>query len=202
MATLRLVLMGCSLLFLSTSVFAQDPIVETIEQAKTFYLEKSYQEAAAQLSRALELINNKLIEDLKSATPQSLSGWRADDASSSISFVSEQAVLTVKRSYFKEGGGPSVDIELVVNSIKIGNIKMMFSSPATLNRAGEGLKINTIANQRCIERFDPVDRYAEFIFVPTAKLLVTITGQEMKNTDLITKFAEKVNWETLITNFP
>jgi len=150
----------------------------------------------------LKLINEKLIDELKSAFPKAPGGWRANEAKGSVSGISSLSGLTVKQSYFKKGGGPSIDIEMVTNSIKIGNIKMLFSSPSTVKRVDGKLKISIVADRNCLEKYDPVDRYAELIFVPTSTLMVTIIGQDMKSIDTVLKIAEKVNWEDLEEIFP
>ena len=202
MATRTGLLMLGFLFFRFTPLLSQDAIVEVIDQAKVLYLQESYLEASEQLTKALELLNDKLIIKLKSTFPDPLGGWRADDAKGSISRMANLTGLNAKRSYFKKGGGPSVDIEMVTNSIKIGNIKMLFSSPSMVKRAGSNLKISTVANRKCLEKYDPIDRYAELIFIPTSTLMITIIGQDMKNTKTIIKYAEKISWNVLEEVFP
>jgi len=185
----------------STS-YSQDQIVEGLELAKQLYLKADYSETAKQLTRVLDLLNEMLLTKLKSAFPEPIGGWRCSDPEGKISGISGLTGLTVKRRYFKEGGGPSLDIEMVTNSIKIASIKMLFTSPSLVNRAGDNLKISTVANRKCIEKFDAIDRYAELTFVPTSTLIVTIIGQDMKDTQTAIKFAEKIKWEELEAIFP
>lgn len=192
----------CCFIFSFNSILAQDEIVETIDQAKELYLQQSFQEAAEQLTKALRLLNDKLLDKLKSAFPTPLGGWRANDAEGSVTQSSSFIGLLAKRSYFKEGGGSSVDIKLETNSIRIGNIKMLISSPAMLKRAGDNLAIGDVADRKCLERFDRIDRYAEITIVPTSTLMVTIIGQDMKDTQTVKKYAEKIDWDYLEANFP
>ena len=192
-----------SFLFLITvPLFSQNEIIDIIDIAKESVLQHSYQEASDQLSKALELLNEKLIFELSAAFPEPLKGWRADDVKNSKSNISNVTSLTVKRSYFKEGGGPSVDMEIVTNSMRIGSIKMLFSSPSMVKRAGNNLKISSVADRKCIERYDPIDRYAELTFVPTSTLLITIIGHDMKNIKTVTKYAERIDWDRLEEKFP
>ncbi|MEE4311276.1 MAG: hypothetical protein V2J62_05355 [candidate division KSB1 bacterium] len=189
------------LAFASQSI-SQDLVTETMDQAKAFYIQGNMKEAVQGLEKALQLINDRLEEKLTSSLPEPLNGWRADDAFATTSNMGHISGIKVKKRYYKKGGGPSVDIEIVTNSIKIGNIKRMFSSPSMLKRAGDNIKIATVADRKCVERFDPIDRYAELIFVPTSTLLITITGQDMKNTDTVSKYADRLNWNELEIHFP
>ena len=190
------------LLMISSQSISQDPVTETMDQAKAFYLQGNMKEAVQGLEKALQLINDRLEEKLTGSLPEPLNGWRADDAFATTTNIGLVSGIKVKKRYYKKGGGPSVDIEIVTNSIKIGNIKRMFSSPSMLKRAGDNIKIATVAERKCVERFDPVDRYAELIFVPTSTLLITITGQDMKNTDTVSKYADRLNWNELEIHFP
>jgi hypothetical protein len=79
---------------------------------------------------------------------------------------------------------------------------MVFLNPSMLNQMGEGVKISTISDRRCIERYDLIDKFAELIFVPTSSLMITIRGWDMKNTDVVAKFAESVKWKLLEEIFP
>ncbi len=192
---------GCLIIFfitLSSSLsFSQDNIIEVIDLAKDSYTQESYYDASKQLIKALQLINEKILSEIKASFPKPLNGWRALEAKSLKKEISSVSGLKVKRNYFKKGGGSSVDIEIVTNSMKIANIKMLFSSPSMLKRADSNLKINTIADFKCLEKYDPIDKYAELIFVPNSSLLITIIGQDMKDTKTIIKYAEKIDWEGL-----
>ncbi len=197
---------GISLLLFIACTFtravAQDPVADTIEQAKVLYLQGSYKETSEQLVKALQLVNEQLLEKLKKSFPKPEGGWRANEAIGNVAGMSFLTGLNAKRSYFKQGGGPSIDIEIVTNSVKIGNIKMLFASPSMIHRAGENLKISTVANRTCLEKYDPVDRYAELTFAPTSTLMITIIGQEMKNADAVIQYAGKIDWDELEKSFP
>ena len=108
----------------------------------------------------------------------------------------------MKRSYYKTGGGASVDIKMETNSLRIGNIKMLFDSPSKLNRVDDKMKVSSVDDRKCLEKYDPIDHYAELIFVPTSSVIVTIIGQDMKNTDTIQEFAKRIKWDILEINFP
>ena len=190
------------LLTVTTIVSAQVQIIDTINQAKEFVNRNDLQEAAQSLSKALEMINKKLLVYLKSSFPEPLKGWRADDPTGTISTSSSITSLKSKKIYYKKGGGSSVDISIETNSSKIGNIKNIMTSPSALNQAGNNLELVTIADKRCIKRFDIIDRYAELIFVPTSSVLIKIIGQDVKDLKIVTKYAEKINWNELELKFP
>jgi len=185
-----------------TSVQAQNEIIETIDGAKQLYLQKNFSESANYLSRALELINEEILKQLKSIFPEPLNNWRGNQPSSRVTKTAYTTSLVSKCKYYKKGGGQSVDIEIQTNAPGIANIKMVFVNPSRLNQMGTGVKISTVDDRRCIERYDPIDKFAELIFVPSSSVLINIRGFEMKNTKVIAKYAEKIKWDLLEEIFP
>lgn len=190
------------ILFIHVSVYAQNEITETIDEAKQLYLEKNLSESISSLSRALELMNVELLAQLESVFPEPLNSWRIEAPASRINKTAYSTGLISTCKYFKKGGGPSVEIEIQTNAPRIANIKMAFVNPSLINQMGTGAKISTFAERTCIERYDSVDQFAELIFVPTSSVLITIRGFEMKDTSIIAQYAEKVKWDSLASLFP
>lgn len=190
------------ILFFHVSVYAQNEITETIDEAKQLYLGKNLSESIRSLSRALELMNGELLAQMESVFPEPLSGWRSEPPVSRMNKTAYTSGLISTCKYFKKGGGPSIEIEIQTNAPRIANIKMAFVNPSLINQMGAGVKISTFAERSCIERYDPVDQFAELIFVPTSSVLLTIRGFEMKDTSVIAQFAEKMKWNSLASLFP
>ena len=181
---------------------AQNEIIETIDEAKQLYLQKNLTESMNYLSHALELMNKELLAQLESAFPEPLKNWRADSPFSQTMKTAYTTSLVSKCQYFKEGGGQSVEIEIQTNAPRIANIKMAFVNPLMVKQLGDGAKIAAVSDRSCIERYDAIDQFAELVFVPTSSVMITIRGHEMKNTEVVAKYAEKVKWKLLEQIFP
>lgn len=187
---------------LSVPVFAQNDVCNTIEQAKQNYINKNLSESIRDLDRALELINQELLTQLESIFPDPLNDWKAEPPLSQVTKSAYSTGLASKCKYYKKGGGQSVDIEIQTNAPRIANLKLAFVNPSMLNQMGAGVKISTVTDRRCIERYDVIDKFAELIFVPTSSLMITIRGWDMKNTSVVAKYAESVKWKLLEEIFP
>lgn len=190
------------ILIFSIKVSAQNEISNTIDQARQNYINKNLSESISDLNRALEMINQELLMQLESIFPDPLNDWRAEPPLSQVTKSAYSTSLVSKCKYYKKGGGQSVDIEIQTNAPRIANIKMAFVNPSLLSQMGEGVKISTVTDRRCIERYDLIDKFAEMIFVPTSSLMITIRGWDMKNTGVVAKFAERVKWNVLDEIFP
>ncbi len=187
---------------LASVSFAQDDVIRAIDEAKGFYLDKKVAQAANSLNAALELINKELIAQVESVFPEPLKNWRRDLPLSRITPTAYTISVVSKCSYYKQGGGQSVEIEIQTNSPRIANIKMAFANPAMVKQLGNGARIVTVSDRSAIERYDGVDRFAELVLIPTMSVLITIRGFEMSDTEVVTKFAEKFNWKLMDQLFP
>jgi hypothetical protein len=190
------------LLSFALTTYAQNEIIETINEARQLYLQKNLSESVNYLSQALELMNKELLTQLESVFPEPLKNWRVDPPFSQTLKTAYTTSLVSKCKYYKEGGGQSVEIEIQTNAPRIANIKMAFVNPLMVKQLGEGAKIAAINDRSCIERYDSIDKFAELVFVPTSLVMITIRGHEMKNTEVVAKYAEKVKWNVLDQIFP
>lgn len=190
------------LLSLALATYAQSEIIATIEQAKQYYLQKNLSESVNYLSQALELMNKELLTQMESVFPEPLKNWRVDSPFSQTMKTAYTTSLVSKCKYYKEGGGQSVEIEIQTNAPRIANIKMAFVNPLMVKQLGDGAKITTINDRSCIERYDWIDKFAEIVFVPTSSVMITLRGHEMKNTEVVAKYAEKLRWNLLEQIFP
>ena len=178
-------------------VFGQSEISETIEEAKQLYIQKNLFESVNQLTRALELVNQELLTQIETVFPDPPNKWRADSPNSRIKKGAYSTGLVSTCKYYKKGGGSSVSIEVETNTPRIPNLKRLFVNPSMLEQMGGEAKISTVADRRCIERFDQIDKFAELIFIPSSTMLISIRGQDMKNTKILMKLAEKIRWDSL-----
>ncbi|MDZ7340004.1 MAG: hypothetical protein ONB27_01510 [candidate division KSB1 bacterium] len=193
-----IILVSC----LPRTTLAQDEVTAAMDEAKRFYAQKNIPESIQALNRALELLQDAMLQQLESLFPAPLDNWRSDPPTSRVNKTAYSTGLLATCKYFKKGGGPSIEIEIQTHAPRIANIKMAFTNPSLLNQMGGGAKISTIADQRCIERYDAVDKFAELIFVPLTSVLILVRGYEMNDTAVVAKFAERINWEQLAALFP
>lgn len=177
--------------------FSQDEIIQTIDQAKQLYLEKNLSETIDYLNHAVELINKEILTQIESVFPEPLKGWRTEPPVSRAAKTAYTSSLVSNCKYYKEGGGQSVEIEIQTNAPRIANIKMAFVNPLVVKQLGDGAKISSVNDRRCIERYDPIDKFAELVFVPTSAVLITIRGYELKNIDVVAKYAARIKWDLL-----
>jgi len=182
--------------------FSQDEIIQTIDQAKQLFLEKNLSESIDYLNNAVELINKAILTQIESVFPEPLKGWRNEPPLSRAAKTAYTSGLVSNCKYYKAGGGQSVEIEIQTNAPRIANIKMAFVNPLVVKQLGDGAKISTVNDRRCIERYDPIDKFAELVFVPTSSVLITIRGYEMKNIDVVAKYANRIKWDLLGEIFP
>lgn len=191
------------LILLSASLgFGQQDVIRAIEEAKGFYLAKQIAQAANALSTALDLVNKEIIAQVESVFPEPLKEWRRDLPLSRITPTAYTTSVVSKCRYFKHGGGQSVEIEIQTNAPRIANIRMAFANPAMVKQLGDGARIVTVSDYSAIERYDGVDRFAELMLVPTPSVLITVRGYEMKDAQVVAKFAEKFNWKLIEQLFP
>jgi len=189
----------CSLV---CSTYAQNEIIETIDEAKQLYLQKNLSESVSYLGRALELINKELLTQVESVFPEPLKNWKVDPPLSRTIETAYTSSLISTCKYYKRGGEQSIEIEIQTNAPRIANIKMAFVNPLMIKQLGDGAKISSVNDRSCIERYDPIDKFAELIFVPTSSVLITIRGYEMKNSEIVAEYAEKIKWDLLGEIFP
>jgi len=178
-------------------VYSQHEIIETIEQAKQLCLEKNFSGSIDYLTHAIGLINKELLTQVESVFPDPLKGWRVEPPFSRTTETAYTTSLVSNCKYYKEGGGQSVEIEIQTNAPRIANIKMAFVNPLVVKQLGDGAKISTVNDRSCIERYDPIDKFAELVFVPLSTVMITIRGYEMKNIDVVAKYAGQIKWDLL-----
>jgi hypothetical protein len=178
-----------------------DEVGDLIDYAKKAYLENDYRNAAAQLNKALDKINQLLVNDLKSFLPEPFNGWDADPPEGGASGLDLLSKLSVKRRYFKRGTGKSIEFEIISNSPQIPSLRMWLSNPQILN-SKENIQIDEIDDKRCITRFEALDRFAEVNMIVGSSMLVRIRGFEAKNLDDVKDFAKKLDVKKMEVKFP
>lgn len=179
----------------------EDEILESINLAKMAYTNAEYREAVSQLNTAVNKINQKIVDELKSFLPEPFGGWDADKPEGGGSGLALLSQLSVKRRYYKRGTGKSIDVEIISNAPKIPNVRMWLSNPRLMN-AEEGMAVDEINRVRCITRYEALNRYAEINILAGSAFLVIVRGFEAKNLDDVKKIAEKIKIEELEKKFP
>jgi hypothetical protein len=188
-------------LVMTSAGSAQNP-KDLVQQAQQYLDRSDYRMAAELLSKALNQIQELMLVDLKSCFPDAPGGWRAEDVKGTVVTSGREIGLSATRSYYREGGGSSIDIKIETNSLRTENIRSLIVSPSKLQRVDATMNINTIAEHRCLEKYDPVDKYGEIIFVPTPSVIVTFKAFDCQDTKMLSQFAKQMNWSALEIKFP
>lgn len=197
----RVVLIG-NLIFLLTIASAQEKVPDIVHRALISYQGKNYLQAVRQLNEAILLIQQDLQQKMNRCFPEELKDWRSDESELQSSSIGIATDIAIRKSYFKKGGGKSVDIKIELSPTKVANIRMMFVNPSQVKRAGNTMKLDQVADQKCLSSHDRIDRYARLIFIPSSSVKVTIIGYDMNDLKTVTRFAGKMDWSYIQRTFP
>jgi len=188
-------------LVLTGVALAQDEFTQRLDRARQAYDRHDYRQATDHLKAALELLNGALVSELESFLPSSFGPWQAGEAFSSIGHEGYSAALSARRHYVRSNSGEAVDVEIYVEPPSLAIFKRWLANPLLLSSEGRG-QVITVRGQRCIEKYDAMHQSAELHFVCGSATLVSIKGYEIKSTDLLKQFAERIDFAQLQRYFP
>lgn len=174
-----------------------DEISETIERAKELYLEGKYSEASSELQFAVGQIQSLQAEQLKELLPDPLPGWTAEEASASaapMGFLG--GGVTAARTYNKEDGDESVDIEILTESPLLQSVMMFLANPMML--AGQpDTKLVRVKGQKALEKFSTQDKEGELSVVLEGKTLLTVKGSSITSKDILYQYMDTIDFEAI-----
>jgi hypothetical protein len=176
---------------LAIPVFADD-ITESISEALESYNNGDFTEAVSTLNYAAQLIQQKKGGNLESLLPEPLTGWTAEEASSQAMGAGMFGAVTVERDYTK--GQASVSVTFVTDSPMIQGMAMMFSNSAFA--VSDGGKLEKIAGQKAIVKYDAADKWGEIQIMVANRFLVMIEGDGVAKSDL-QEYAEVIDYKKL-----
>jgi hypothetical protein len=173
-------------LFLFTTslslAFAQkDEITRTINDAVEQYKDGNYSDAIENLDYAAQLIRQIRSENLEDLFPIPLSGWEAEEATSTALGTSMfGGGISAEQRYTK--GSKRIEISIVTDSPMLQTMLMMFSNPMIASSSGG--KLERINGQKAIVKYSSNDEEGEITMVIDNRFLVTVRGDHIIKNDL------------------
>jgi hypothetical protein len=173
-------------LFLFTTSFSltfaqSDEITSTINDAVEQYKDGNYSDAIENLDYAAQLIRQIRSENLEDLFPEPLSGWEADEATSTALGASMfGGGISAEQSYYK--GSKRIEISIVTDSPMLQTMLMMFSNPMIASSSGG--KLERINGQKAIVKFSTANEEGEITMVIDNRFLVTVRGDHIIKNDL------------------
>ena len=188
-----LIILFMSALFIIPGAVFADEITDSIEEAKEYYKEGDYVEAANSLDYASQLIRQKRSGNLESLLPEPLAGWSAEDVKSKAAGPGYLGgMISAKRKYKKNKS--SVTIEIITDSPALQSMVMLFSNPAYA--AADGGKLTKIKRQKAIIKYHPSKKNGEINIVVAKQYLVSVKGRNVNENDLV-DYASAIDYKTL-----
>jgi TusA-related sulfurtransferase len=188
-----LIILFMSTLFIIPGAVFADEITDSIEEAKEYYKEGDYVEAANSLDYASQLIRQKRSGKLEGLLPEPLAGWSAEDVKSQAAGPGcLGGMISAKRKYKKDKS--SVTIEIITDSPALQSMVMLFSNPAYA--AADGGKLTKIKRQKAIIKYHPSKKNGEINIVVAKQYLVSVKGRNVNQNDLV-DYASAMDYKEL-----
>jgi len=189
----------CFIIFLISTLFIipgavfADEITDSIEEAKEYYKEGDYVEAANSLDHASQLIRQKRSGKLEALLPEPLAGWSAEDVKSQAAGPGYLGgMISAKRKYKKDRS--SVTIEIITDSPALQTVVMMFSNP--VYATDDGGKFTKIKRQKAIIKYRPSQKKGEVNILVAKQYLVSVKGRNINQNDLV-DYASAIDYKNL-----
>ena len=174
-----------------------DEISDTIERAKTLYQEGKYSEASSELQFVVGQIQNLQAEQLKKLLPDPLAGWTAEEATASTAPMGFfGGGVTANKTYNKEDTGESIEIQIITQSPLLQTVMMFLTNPMML-AAEPNAKLVRVKGEKAVEKFSAQDKEGELSLILEGKTLITVTGSEISDKNILYKYMEKIDFEVM-----
>lgn len=171
-----------------------DEISDTIERAKTLYQQGKYSEASSELQFVVGQIQNLQAEQLKKLLPDPLPGWTAEEASASAAPMGIfGGGISVSKTYNKEDTGESIEIQIITQSPLLQTVMMWLTNPMML-AAEPNAKLVRVKGEKAVEKFSAQDKEGELSLILEGKTLITVTGSEISDKNILYKYMEKIDF--------
>ncbi|MDY6954900.1 MAG: hypothetical protein SWE60_25650 [Thermodesulfobacteriota bacterium] len=176
----------------STVAWADD-ITSSIDEALQYYRNGQYTDAVESLNYASQLIQQKKGSGLEALLPEPLSGWMAQAPTSQTAGAAVfGGGVSAERRYSK--GSSSVTLQIITDSPLMQGVMMMFANP--MFASSDGGKLEKIAGQKAIVKYDPTNNNGEIKIVVANRFFVLIEGAGITKDDL-KGYAEAIDYKKL-----
>ena len=176
----------------------ENPVLQSIADAQSYYTKGNFIYAQKELRKALKLIQNELVEKLQSFLPEAPKKWEASASKGSREQMSRSGKVLVSRKYYHDKSDATVYVEFMINSTKAATIRSWLADPRALKRSSETAELSEISGYRSIEKFDKYQETGEIYLVPVSSLVVKISGDYIKDLKHLRKFAERIDYKGLV----
>jgi len=170
-----------------------DDVEDSVKEAMQAYQAGDYQGAAGSLEYAAQLVRQKRGTALQAALPAPLAGWSAEEAKAETAAASLFGGMTsAERVYTK--GDASVTVRVITDSPMLQGLMGFFSNPAMA--AGSGMKMQRIADQKAMVKYDPATKDGEVTVIVANRFMVTVEGNGAEQQDLLA-YAGAIDYKKL-----
>lgn len=186
--------LGLMSIILATVAHADD-VTDAVNQALEQYKAGNFTEAAGSLDYAAALVRQKKGGELQGMLPAALPGWQFEDSEVSAAGAAMfGGGISVERRYYVEDGDKNISITIVADSPMLQGIMMMFSNPMMMG--GSGGKMETIAGQRALTKYEKEYNSGEITIPVANRFLVTISGDQV-SMDEMKAYAAAIDYRKL-----
>jgi|GEM_PF-6847513 len=204
---LKSIMLGTALMLFALTSFAQenqnqedpkDPVYKHMKDAKEYYKQKKYKDAAATLQEAINNINDIIGKLILTGMPDDINGMKADpgnDQTTSLGTLMG-AGMTVARIYQGEQG--TLTVTIMPNSPQVEAVNTFLNNPndyGTETEAGKNIKIG---DHKALCKFkNTEDEKVAYLQMTLGSTLISYAGDGFKTEEEFIKCAEKVDYTKL-----
>lgn len=170
-----------------------DDVEDSVQEAMKAYQGGDYQGAASSLEYAAQLVRQKRGTALQSVFPPPLAGWSAAEAKAETAAASLFGGMTSAERVYTRGDA-TVTVRIVTDSPMLQGLMAFLTNPAMA--AASGVKMQRIADQKGMVKYDPATKDGEVTVVVANRFMVTVEGQGAEQQDLVA-YAGAVDYRRL-----
>lgn len=174
-----------------------EPAISAIESARETYLNGEYKRSISQLRRALGLVQEKMVDNIKQFFPKPYGPWEEMETKTDTRRLSMSKDVKVKKLYYHKKTSASVELEIALDATKAANLRSWIANPIELRRSSQGAELITINGRRCVEEFDKKMKNGQVSLVLGSGIFVRAVGDGIKKMDAVRKFIELMDFEAI-----
>lgn len=174
-------------------VAAGDSVLEQIEAGIKAYKAGEYKQAITELNFAIAEIQSKVDEAAKQVLPEPLPGWKAEEAEAQSMAMMGMGGTTISRSYFKEGSGERVEIQIVADSPMIQMFAMMMTNPMMM-QSDPSTKVFRHNGKRGLMKHEKNSREWEAtLLLGNGRIMVQVSGTNLADESPVLAYLDAID---------
>lgn len=159
-----------------------DDVEDSVQEAMKAYQSGDYQGAASSLEYAAQLVREKRGTALQAVLPAPLAGWSAAEAKAETAAASLFGGMTSAERFYTKGDA-KVTVRVVTDSPMLQGLMAFLTNPAMA--AASGMKMQRIADQKGMVKYDPATKDGEVTVVVANRFMITVEGKGAEQQDLV-----------------